>query len=64
MRRDDFLKMLDIQEQRKRATSECKVDMYKLESELYQKAAEDRARNRRIESAVRQKVAMMPHLQR
>lgn len=48
LRRDDFLKMLDIQEQRKRATSACKVDMYKIESELFHKAAEDRARNRRI----------------
>lgn len=32
LKRDDFLKMLDIQEQRKRVTSECKVDIFKIES--------------------------------
>ena len=36
--RSDFLRLLDIQDERKRATSACQIDQFKMEQLIYKRA--------------------------
>ena len=51
--RSDFMRILNIHDKRKRATSACKIDQFKIDQKIYQRAEEDRLRTLRIEEAVK-----------
>lgn len=53
------MRLLDIQDERKRATSACQIDQFKLEQQIYKRAQEDRLRTKRIEEAVKEKLRIV-----
>jgi hypothetical protein len=56
------MRILDTHEERKRATSACKIDQFKLQHDLFKQAEEDRLKALRMKKAVEEKLAIMPHL--
>ena len=47
------MRILNVQETKKRASSACKIEQFKVISEIYKRAEEDRLRNIRIEEAIK-----------
>lgn len=56
------MRVLDVHEERKRATSACRIDQFKVETELFKRAEEEKARNDRIKKAVEEKLAIIPFI--
>jgi hypothetical protein len=56
------MRILDTHEDRKRVTSACKIDQFKLQHDLFKQAEEEKLKALRIKKVVEEKLAIMPHL--